>query len=151
MKKLQTTNAIAVRESARRYSVNTKHGSVYNADGERIGSTYSEPRISVRIQTPNGPKKYGVRLAKLIGYVAFGSEAIQPNVEVRHKDGDKYNNAARNLVLVRRYRGDLTKRQVLRVRNLVDRGLPNTEIAERTGASRHQVRRIANGSYASIQ
>jgi len=151
MKKLQTTNAIAVRESARRYSVNTRNGSVYNANGERIGSDTYEPRISVRIQTPNGPKKYSLRTAKLIGYVAFGSEAIQPNVEVRHKDGNKYNNAARNLMLVRRHRGDLTKRQVLRVRNLVERGLPSTEIADRTGASRHQVRRIANGAYASIQ
>jgi hypothetical protein len=152
MKKFNTTNAIGIRKIARENKVNTRNGFVYNPQGVIIGSNVYEPRISVRVQTPDGPKKYGVRTSRVIAFVKYGAEALNPNIQVRHKDGDKFNNAGNNLVLVRRHRGSLNTSQVRRIRNLANRGVNLTEIAERTGASRHQVARVANGeAYASVR
>jgi hypothetical protein len=117
-----------------------------------VGSNTFEPRISVRIQTPEGPKKYGVRTSRVLGYVKYGQEALNPNVQVRHRDGNKFNNTGSNLFLVRRHRGSLNVSQVRQIRNLATRGETNVNIAQRTGTSRHQVARIVNGeAYTSVR
>jgi hypothetical protein len=152
MKKTQTSAAIGARKIAQTHIVNEGKGMIYDRNGVIVGSNIFEPRVSVRIQTPNGPKKYGVRTARVVAFVKFGPEALNPNVQVRHRDGNKFNNAGDNLMLVRRHRGSLNASTVRRIRNMADRGLSGVEIAQRTGASRYQVSRIANGeAYTSVR
>lgn len=153
MSRTQTTNTIAVREIARRYRVNLRSGYIYNQDGQIIGSNTYEPRISIRIQTPDGEKKkYGVRVSKVLGFTKYGIAALKQNAEIRHRDGNKFNNAGSNLMLIQRHRGSLNASQIRRIRRLTESGsLTLTEIAGRTGASRHQVSRIASGeAYTSV-
>ena len=80
---------------AEQYFIDVTTGKVYNDWGTEVGSKTYEPRVSVRFDG----KKYGVRTAKLVGLFTFGPEALRNGVSVRHKDGNKFNNQASNLVL----------------------------------------------------
>ena len=148
----QTTNSIAIRKATRNYRVNLQNGFIYNNEGLIIGSNTYEPRISVRVETPDGRKKYGVRISRVMAYAKFGPEALNPNVQVRHRDGNKFNNAGSNLILIRRHRGSLNASTIRRIRKMADRGLTNVEISGRTGTSRYQVSRVTSGeAYASVR
>jgi len=81
--------------AANQYYTDIETGTVYNDWGDPVGSTTEEPRITIHLED----RKYGLRIAKLVGLLTFGPEALRIGVSVRHKDGNKLNNAASNLEL----------------------------------------------------
>jgi hypothetical protein len=97
----KTSNQHAVQKIIQKYRVNIKRGIIYNSSNEEIGSlTDGEPRVSVRICTPDGQKKYNTRISKVIAFAKYGPEALKKGVQVRHKNGNKADNSGANLVLV---------------------------------------------------
>lgn len=152
-KRPHTTNYIAVQKAIQNYRISLRDGSVRNERNQSVGSNTYEPRLSVRITTKEGRKKYNVRISKIVGFVKYGAMAFRKNAQIRHRDGDKSNNSGTNLMLVQMpiVRGNLSTAQIRRIRNLANRGrLTQTQIAERTGASRTQVSRIASGQIHSM-
>jgi len=101
---MTSTNSKAVRQIVRRYHVDAATGSIWNADGVRVGSNTYEPRISIRLTTAQGRKKYNVRISKVIGFLKYGSAAVRKYSQIRHADGDKSNNRQENLILTTRPR-----------------------------------------------
>lgn len=86
----------AAQIAMKKYFIDPKTGRVYNKDGFEIGGQTYEPRVTVHLDEN---RKYGIRTNKLVGYVAFGPEALRRGVSVRHTDGNKFNNRAQNLSL----------------------------------------------------
>ena len=86
----------AIQKLAKTSHIDPRTGKVYNKDGQEIGQTTYEPRVTVHL----GKTKYGIRTHKAVAYVKYGPEALRRGVSVRHKDGDVNNNKASNLVLV---------------------------------------------------
>ena len=92
----RSTHFQAVQNIVRNCSVNTKTGRIYNRRGIEIGGATYEPRVTVHLDG----KKYNARINKVVGFVVFGPEALRRGVSVRHINGDKYDNRAKNLELV---------------------------------------------------
>jgi len=142
-----TTNFKAIQKAIQIYRISQRDGKVRN-ESRIVGSNTYEPRVSVRLHTPKGRKKYNIRISKIVGFIKYGVESLRKGVQIRHIDGDVCNNVGSNLSLIRVpiVRGNLLTGQIRRIRNLAEKGkLTLTEIALRTGASRTQVSRIANG------
>ena len=92
----KSTHFRAVQTAVKKYRIDPRTGRVFNREGQEIGGTTYEPRVTVHLDG----KKYNARVNKLVAFVTAGPEALRRGVSVRHKDGDIYNNAASNLTLV---------------------------------------------------
>jgi hypothetical protein len=94
-----TTLAKVVNKIIANHRIDVRNGKVYGRSGKApIGSNTYEPRVSVRVDG----KKYNARVSKVIGYVMFGVAALQPGNKVVHRNGDKFDNAGKNLQLKKR-------------------------------------------------
>ena len=92
----RSTHFRAVQTLAKKYRIDPRTGKVFNRDGEEIGGSTYEPRVTVHLEDGT---KYNARTHKAVAYVRFGPEALRRGVSVRHKDGDITNNKASNLTL----------------------------------------------------
>jgi len=93
----RTTHYSAAQQIIANNHVDTKTGHVYNQEGERIGGSTYEPRITVHL---GRTRKYNARISKVVALTIFGPEAFRRGVSVRHIDENKFNNAGSNLYLV---------------------------------------------------
>jgi len=91
----RSTHFQAVQTAVKKYRIDPKTGRIYNRNGQEIGGTTYEPRVTVHLEG----KKYNARVNKVIGFVKFGPEALRRGVQVRHKNGDPFDNRAANLTL----------------------------------------------------
>lgn len=84
-----------------RYSADTKSGEVIGAFGRQLsyrGCTQFYPHITLWVK--HMPRKfYSVPVHKVIAYAIWGEESFKEGIEVRHLDGDRMNNTAKNLAL----------------------------------------------------
>ena len=93
----RTTLAKAARHVMRLgYRVDPHTGTVYNPHGVLVGKNKARPTVTARLDGI----KYGVPVNRLVGWVTFGPMALNPKVQVRHRDSDPSNNAGRNLEMV---------------------------------------------------
>jgi hypothetical protein len=92
----RSTHFRAVQKVVKNCRINPRTGRIYNRDGQEIGGTTYEPRVTVHLEG----KKYNARINKVVGFVAYGPEALRRGVSVRHKNGRKDDNRATNLTLV---------------------------------------------------
>lgn len=92
----RSTHYQAVQIAVQKYRIDPKTGYIFNSDGERVGGNTYEPRVTIHLEG----KKYNARVNKIIGFLAFGSEALRRGVSVRHKNGNKFDNRKSNLTLV---------------------------------------------------
>jgi hypothetical protein len=92
----RSTHFQAVQTAVKKYRINPRTGRIYNSQGQEIGGTTYEPRVTVHLEG----KKYNARLNKVVAFVSYGPEALRRGVSVRHKNGDKFDNRATNLQLV---------------------------------------------------
>jgi hypothetical protein len=86
----------AVQTAVKKFRINPRTGRIYNNQGQEIGGSTYEPRVTVHL----GTKKYNARVNKIVGFVTYGPEALRRGVSVRHKIGRKEDNRATNLQLV---------------------------------------------------
>ena len=93
----RSTHFQAVQTAVKKYRIDPRTGRIYNREGQEIGGSTYEPRVTVHLENKN--KKYGARLSKVIGFVVYGPEALRRGVSVRHNDGNKFNNRQTNLSL----------------------------------------------------
>jgi hypothetical protein len=92
----RSTHFRAVQKVVKNCRINPRTGRIYNRDGQEIGGTTYEPRVTVHLEG----KKYNARLNKVVAFVSYGPEALRRGVSVRHKNGNKFDNRSTNLQLV---------------------------------------------------
>ena len=91
----RSTHFRAVQILAKKYRIDPRTGLVYNKDGQIVGGTTYEPKVTVYLEG----KKYNARIHKAVAYVGYGPEALRRGVSVRHLNGDKFDNRIVNLKL----------------------------------------------------
>lgn len=109
----RSTHFQAVQTAVKKYRIDPRTGRIYNRDGQEIGGSTYEPRVTVHLEN----KKYNARLSKVIGFVVYGPEALRRGVSVRHNDGNKFNNRQTNLRL--EYNREAAKALRRRLREMV--------------------------------
>lgn len=89
----------AIRDGA---TVDLETGEIFNKHGQKLTPKIYNREPHVRLRDPETKKRYMIRAARIVGYVAFGPIVFNPEIGVSHIYGDdKTNVCARNLTLVR--------------------------------------------------
>ncbi len=93
----RTTHGKAVRKAVKNYKIDVNEGRIYDQEGFEVGN-FCRPTLTIHLDN----KTYAANVSKIIGYLVFGPPALYKRNQIRHLDGDIYNNRRDNLVLVPR-------------------------------------------------